>query len=161
MNLGVWFESVMHHCIQFSKINWCRVPTLTRIIIFADSYSSLVGVYVLKIYWILQQRNMLYLNFGVGFDSDMHHCIQFSEKDIRGVPTLNMLIIFANSYISLFGVYILKMSWIWQQRNMLYLKFGVRFDYFMHHCIQFSKKYRCGVPTLTRIIIFFETQIAP
>ena len=62
------------------KINWCGVPTLTRIIILANSSISLVGVYALKMSHILQQRSMLYFNFGVRFDSVMHHCVRFSKK---------------------------------------------------------------------------------
>ena len=95
------------------------------------------------------------MNYGVGFKSVMHHCIQFSKKKI-GVPILTRIIIFANSSSSLFGIYILKMSRDWQQRSMLDLNFGVRFESVMHPCVQFSKKW-CEVPTLNRII-FFENQ---
>ena len=100
---------------------------------------DLVTLYVPNIY-LFDNRLVCYceLRYMVWVCHTPMHSI--FEKKRCGVSTLTRIIIFANSYISLVGVYILKRSWIRQQRSMLYLKFGVRFYYVMHHYVQFSKK---------------------
>ena len=74
----------------------CGGLNLSRIIIFVNSSSSLVGVYVLKMYQILQQRSMLYLYSGVRFRFVMYYCVQLSKHNWCGVPSLNMIIMFIN-----------------------------------------------------------------
>ena len=77
----LWCRVQVSHASLRSKLEKTLygVPNLTRIIIFVNLSSSLVGVYVLKMYQILQQRSMLYLNSGVRFRSVMHYCVKISN----------------------------------------------------------------------------------
>ena len=132
----IWCEvkvSCAPLCSVFEK-SWSLVPTLNRIFIFANWSSFLVGIYILKMSLIWQQRSMLYFNFGVRFNSLMHHFVHFSLKKWCGVPSLNGIIIFASRSSSLVGIYILKLSRIWHQWSVLYFSFGVLFKSIMHHC---------------------------
>ena len=61
-------------CLIFEK-KGCGVPTLNRIILFANWSLSVVCIYILKIFRIRQQSSVLYLNFCGSSKSFMCLCV--------------------------------------------------------------------------------------
>ena len=124
--------------MRFSK-NGGGNPTLNMLTIFVNWSRSSCFIYNKDVY-VLKTEECATLNFGVRFKSVMQHCVQFSKNNCE-VTTLNMLIIFVNWYISSCYIYTEDVSFL-KTEECAILKFGVRFESVVHHCVQFSRKNR-------------------
>ena len=126
------------HCVKFLKKMVVRFqPWICWSFSCTDLY--LVALYMLNISMF---GNIVVCYYELWRRVQFFHASLRSmlERTLCGVTTLSRIIIFVISSSSLVGVYVLKMSRIWQHRSMLYLKFGVRFESIMYHCILFSRK---------------------
>ena len=94
-----------------------------------------VALYILRIYLFWQQSSVLYWTVVYYLSLSCTTAFNLLKKSMWGSNYDHNQ--FVSSSSSLVGVYVLKMSRIWQQNSMIYLIFGVRFDSVMQHCVQF------------------------
>ena len=119
----------------------------------------IVGPYIIKMSLFYLHRILVHLNCGVRFKPVMHHCVKILDINGGGVLTLNMLITFVNWYRSSCATYN-KYVFVLTKEQFIIMNCDVGFESVMHHCIHISKNTGCGVPILTKIIIFVNSYIS-
>ena len=118
-------------------------------LLWTGIYLVCLSIPKMSLFW--QHKIVLYFKCGARFKSGIHHCVQCSKTVVGFQPWTCWSFLW--TYLALGGIYILRIFLFLHQRSVLYLDFGIRFKSGMHHCVQFSKKNRCGVSTLNRIMI--------
>ena len=99
----------------------------------------LVGLSGIMMLLFWQHMIVLYLKCGARFKPVMHHCVKFLKINDCGVPTLNMLIIFVNWYISSCAICTRDLSVLTTDYYAI-INLGVCLESVMHHWIQFPGK---------------------